>query len=71
MKSIEDLVDQMTADLEGLQKLPRRKCTMLDQFRSSPDVLGKVSVYIQIMLFINLNEKSFVYQGALPMNVYR
>ncbi|MCI4377610.1 hypothetical protein PGIGA_G00205450 [Pangasianodon gigas] len=41
--SIEGLVAQMTADLERLQNLPRRKCTMPDPFRGSQDVLGKIA----------------------------
>ncbi|XP_060788894.1 structural maintenance of chromosomes flexible hinge domain-containing protein 1 isoform X2 [Neoarius graeffei] len=43
MKSVEGLITQMTADLDRLQKLPRRKCTMPDPFRGSQDVLGKIA----------------------------
>ncbi|KAK3546292.1 hypothetical protein QTP70_025718 [Hemibagrus guttatus] len=40
--SVNGAVAQMTADLETLQNLPRRECTMSDPFKGSQDVLGKI-----------------------------
>ncbi|TSL34555.1 Structural maintenance of chromosomes flexible hinge domain-containing protein 1 [Bagarius yarrelli] len=41
--SVKSRVAQITADLERLQNLPRRKCTMSDPFRGTQDVLGKIA----------------------------
>ncbi|XP_036453720.1 structural maintenance of chromosomes flexible hinge domain-containing protein 1 [Colossoma macropomum] len=45
---IEDLISQKTADLDRIQNEPRRKCTMPDPFKGSPDVLGKIAHLAQV-----------------------
>uniref|UniRef100_A0A8B9H6L9 Structural maintenance of chromosomes flexible hinge domain containing 1 n=1 Tax=Astyanax mexicanus TaxID=7994 RepID=A0A8B9H6L9_ASTMX len=36
------------ADMERIQNAPRRKCTMPDPFKGSPDVLGKIAHLAQV-----------------------
>uniref|UniRef100_A0AAY5E846 SMC hinge domain-containing protein n=1 Tax=Electrophorus electricus TaxID=8005 RepID=A0AAY5E846_ELEEL len=45
---IEDLIAQKKAELERIQNQPRRKCTMPDPFKGSPDVLGKIAHLAQV-----------------------
>uniref|UniRef100_A0AAR2JQU3 SMC hinge domain-containing protein n=1 Tax=Pygocentrus nattereri TaxID=42514 RepID=A0AAR2JQU3_PYGNA len=45
---IEDLISKMEADLERIKNEPRRKCTMPDPFKGSPDVLGKIAHLAQV-----------------------
>uniref|UniRef100_A0A4W4DSQ1 SMC hinge domain-containing protein n=1 Tax=Electrophorus electricus TaxID=8005 RepID=A0A4W4DSQ1_ELEEL len=46
--AVEDLIAQKKAELERIQNQPRRKCTMPDPFKGSPDVLGKIAHLAQV-----------------------
>uniref|UniRef100_A0A8B9H856 Structural maintenance of chromosomes flexible hinge domain containing 1 n=1 Tax=Astyanax mexicanus TaxID=7994 RepID=A0A8B9H856_ASTMX len=45
---IDSLIAQKKADMERIQNAPRRKCTMPDPFKGSPDVLGKIAHLAQV-----------------------
>uniref|UniRef100_A0A8B9H4E5 Structural maintenance of chromosomes flexible hinge domain containing 1 n=1 Tax=Astyanax mexicanus TaxID=7994 RepID=A0A8B9H4E5_ASTMX len=46
--SVDSLIAQKKADMERIQNAPRRKCTMPDPFKGSPDVLGKIAHLAQV-----------------------
>ncbi|XP_072544127.1 structural maintenance of chromosomes flexible hinge domain-containing protein 1 [Salminus brasiliensis] len=48
VSAIESLIAQKKAALERIQNAPRRKCTMPDPFKDSPDVLGKIAQLAQV-----------------------
>ncbi|XP_076829513.1 structural maintenance of chromosomes flexible hinge domain-containing protein 1 isoform X2 [Brachyhypopomus gauderio] len=46
--AVEGLMAQKKVDLERILSQPRRKCTMPDPFKGSPDVLGKIAHLAQV-----------------------
>uniref|UniRef100_A0A8B9H2U2 Structural maintenance of chromosomes flexible hinge domain containing 1 n=1 Tax=Astyanax mexicanus TaxID=7994 RepID=A0A8B9H2U2_ASTMX len=48
VSAVDSLIAQKKADMERIQNAPRRKCTMPDPFKGSPDVLGKIAHLAQV-----------------------
>ncbi|XP_022533344.2 structural maintenance of chromosomes flexible hinge domain-containing protein 1 isoform X2 [Astyanax mexicanus] len=48
VSAVDSLIAEKKADMEKIQNAPRRKCTMPDSFKGSPDVLGKIAHLAQV-----------------------